>query len=137
MPRKKRASPARLPELSRLEVEVMDVIWRLGECSSAEATSAVARKRPLAPTTVRTVLANLRKKGYIEPIPTIERNFRWKPAVDRQSVVRRTVRTLVAGLFGGSPRHAIACLLNEERLTDADLAEIRAMLDHHSARDQP
>ena len=61
------------PELSRLELEIMDVVWELGDCSSAEVIAAYRKKRPLAPTTIRTVLTNLRKKGYLEPIPTIER----------------------------------------------------------------
>jgi len=121
-----------LPELSRLETEVMDVIWGLGECSSAEVTAEFTKKRPLAPTTIRTVLANLRKKGYLEPVATIERGFRLRATVNRDSVARRTLKSLVASLFGGSPRQAIAYLLKHEEIDDGDLAEIRRMLDQHT-----
>ena len=38
------------PELSRLELEIMDVVWELGDCSSAEVITAYRKKRPLAPT---------------------------------------------------------------------------------------
>src|SRR5687768_9091847 len=96
------------PELSRLEMEIMDVVWELGECSSAEVTAAYTKKRSLAPTTIRSVLANLRKKGYLEPVPTIERGFRLRALVNRDSVARRTLRGLVRSLFGGSPQTAIA-----------------------------
>ncbi len=85
--------------------------------------------RRLAPTTIRTVLANLRKKGYLKPVPTIERGFRLRPTVERDSVVRRTLKSLVAGLLGGSPRQAIAYLLKDENLNDADLEEIRRLVD--------
>lgn len=117
------------PELSRLETEIMNVIWDLGECSSAEVTAEFSRKRALAPTTIRTVLANLRKKGYLEPVPTIERGFRLRATVGRDSVAKRTLKGLVASLFGGSPRQAIAYLLKEEEINAGDLAEIRRMLD--------
>jgi len=115
----------------------MNVIWDLGECSSAEVTAVFTRKRPLAPTTIRTVLANLRKKGYLEPVPSIERGFRLRATVDRESVARRTLKALVSSLFGGSPRQAIAYLLKHEEISDSDRAEIRQMLDLHPQGKHP
>lgn len=112
-----------------MELEIMDVVWNLGDCSSAEVIAAHTKRRPLAATTIRTVLANLRKKGYLEPIPTIERGFRLRAVVNRDSVARRTLKGLVGTLFGGSPRQAIAYLLKDEDIDEADLAEIRRMID--------
>jgi len=134
MPRPKKTDSRERPELSRLETEIMDVVWRLGECSSAEVIDTYAKassstSRRLAPTTIRTVLANLRKKGYLKPVPTIEPGFRLRPTIERDSVVRRTLKSLVAGLLGGSPRQAIAYLLKDENLNDADLEEIRRLVD--------
>jgi len=120
---------ADLPELSRLELSVMATVWELGDCSSAEVIAAFTKRRRLAVTTIRTVLANLRKKGYLEPIPTIERGFRLRARVTRDAVAGRTLRGLVGSLFGGSPRQAIAYLLKNERLDEAELKEIRRLLD--------
>ena len=122
---------AELPELSRLELAVMGVVWELGDCSSAEVIAAFTKRRRLAVTTIRTVLANLRKKGYLEPIPTIERGFRLRARVTRDAVAGRTLRGLVGSLFGGSPRQAIAHLLKDERLNETELKEIRRLLDEH------
>ena len=129
MARKPRRAPADRPPLSPLELEVMDLVWSLGECTSAQVTGEFQRKRPLAPTTIRTVLTSLRVKGYIEPIPTISRGFTWRPVVPRESVARRSLRELVAALLGNSPRQAIAYLLDESDMTDHELDEIRRMLD--------
>jgi len=117
------------PELSRLELEIMDVVWELGDCSSAEVIAAYQKKRQLAPTTIRTVLANLRKKGYLEPIPTIERGFRIRAIVNRESVAQRLMKSLLNCLFSNSPRQAIAYLLKEENVTAADLDEIRRLIE--------
>lgn len=117
------------PDLSRLELEIMDVVWDLGDCSSAEVIEAYAKKRPLAPTTIRSVLSNLRKKGYLEPIPTIERGFRLRALVNRESVASRTLKELLGILFGGSPRQAIAYLLKEQDIDEADLEAIRRIID--------
>jgi predicted transcriptional regulator len=126
---KRGSGKVELPEMSRLELAIMDVVWRLGDCSSAEVIAEFTKRRRLAETTIRTVLANLRKKGYLEPIPTIERGFRLRARVTRDAVAGRTLRGLVANLFGGSPREAIAHLLQDERLDDAELKEIRRLLD--------
>lgn len=122
----------RLPELSRLEQEVMRVVWQLGECSSADVIEVYTRERALAKTTIRTVLANLRKKGYLELAPSIERGHRLRPAVAREQVARRSLRSLVTNLFNGSPRHAIAYLLNESDIAAADLEEIRRMIERRT-----
>jgi BlaI family transcriptional regulator, penicillinase repressor len=121
-------SNANLPELSRLEQEVMNIVWQLEECSSAEVIEAYARERQLAKTTIRTVLTNLRKKGYLEKVPTVERGFRLRPVVSRETVARRTLKNMVGTLFGGSPRYVVSCLLKESKLNEAELEEIRRML---------
>lgn len=126
------SNPGRQPEpeseLSRLEMEVMDEVWKLGECSTSEVVEAFVKRRPLAATTVRTVLANLRTKGYVEAVPTVERGLRIKPAVDREPVIRRTLERLRDSLFGGSPRQAIAFLLAAEDISDDELDELGSLI---------
>ncbi|MBI4581435.1 MAG: BlaI/MecI/CopY family transcriptional regulator [Planctomycetes bacterium] len=117
------------PQLSRLELEVMDVVWDLGECTSAQVIEAFCRKRRLAPTTIRTVLASLRKKGYMEAVPTIERGFRLRATVARDAVARGSLRRLLGSLFKGSPREVVACLLDDAELSDEELDEIRRMIE--------
>jgi predicted transcriptional regulator len=127
MTKKNRAKD--LPDLSRLEQEIMSVVWDLGECSSAEVIEAYTQKRELAKTTIRTVIANLLKKGYIEQVPSMERGYRYRACVSRDAVAKRSLKQLVSGLFSGSPRQAIAYLLKEQGIENGDLDEIRKMLD--------
>ena len=120
-----------LKELSDLELAVMDVVWELGEPSSAEVVERFTARRPLAATTIRTVLASIEKKGYLERMPTIERGLRYRPRVSREAVAGRSMRKLVSTLFGGSPRHAVAYLVNQGDLEEADLDEIGRMIETH------
>ena len=116
-------------ELSPLEQDVMNVVWELGECSSAEVIVSFKKTRKLADTTIRTVLANLRKKGYLKPVPTIERGFRLKPCVSREEVAHRSVGKLLSNFFGGSPKQAISFLLKDERIDHEEMEEIRRLLE--------
>lgn len=134
MTEKKRPSKQSRPALSSLELDVMDVVWELGDCTSAQVIEAFARKRPLAPTTIRTVLTNLRNKGYIKPIPTIGRGFMFRPTVPRESVARRSLKELLTSLFRNSPRQAIAYLLDDANVTEDELDEIRRMIDERKRK---
>lgn len=123
-------------ELSDLELAVMDVVWELGECSSADVVERFSARRALAPTTIRTVLATIEKKGYLERVPTVERGLRFRPRVAREDVAGRSLRKLVGNLFGGSPQHAIAWLLREEEMADAELDELRRMIEARKRREE-
>ncbi len=119
----------KLAPLSRLELDVMDVVWSLGDCTSAQVTAEFTKKRRLAPTTIRTVLSKLRTKGYIKPVPTIGRGFLLRPTVARENVARRTLRGFVASLCEGSPLQAVAYLLENAEIDKGELDEIRRLIE--------
>ncbi len=123
-----------LPDLSDLELDIMNSVWELGECSSAEVIAAVCKTRQLADTTIRTVLSNIRKKGYIEQIPSLERGFRFRPTVPREKVARRSLKKLIGSLFEGSARGAIMQLISDETIDEDDLREIRKIIDQRKAK---
>ena len=130
MARKKKTGRAgERPPLSSLELDVMLVVWELGDCTSAEVTEAFRKKRDLAPTTIRTVLSKLRTKGYVRPIPTVGRGFLLRATVKRETVAKRSLHGLLSSFFENSPPQAIAYLLDDSRTTDEDVKEIRRMLD--------
>jgi len=45
------------------------------------------------------------------------------------------MKELIGKLFSGSPRKAIAHLLDDESIDAGELAEIRKMLDRHDSED--
>jgi predicted transcriptional regulator len=75
------------------------------------------------------VLAKLRAKGYLKPVPTIGRGFLLRPTVERRAIEHSTLKSLVASFFEGSPQQAIASLLDASKISNADLDEIRRMID--------
>jgi BlaI family transcriptional regulator, penicillinase repressor len=117
------------PPLSPLELEVMNLVWDLGECSSATLVEQFTKRKPLAATTIRTVLANIEKKRYIERVPTTERGLRYRPRFPRETVAMQTLRQLVSRLFGGSSKLAIARLLDDEKLDRAELDELEKLIE--------
>lgn len=119
----------RLPPLSPLELEVMDVVWDLGSCSTTDIVERFSNVRRLAPTTIRTVLSNIEEKGYLKRVPTTERAIHYRPTRDREGVAKQSLRPLLGRLFGGSPKAAIAHLIANETLDERELDELREMLE--------
>jgi len=116
-------------DLSPLELDVMNIIWELGECTSADVIVAYQARRPLANTTIRTVLANIRKKGYLEVVPSVEPRIRFRPTVSKRAVAKKSVRHLLSSMFGGSPGEAIQFMLEEEAIDDEEMAAIRELIE--------
>lgn len=75
------------PQLGRLEAEVMEVLWTAGRpCSVREVLDALNGRldRPLAYTTVMTVLARLTEKGVLDRTAQ-GRAFLYVPAVSDEA----------------------------------------------------
>ncbi len=134
MARKPKHAAAGSPELTPLELTIMQIVWERDNATAAEVGQALQEKRPLADTTIHTVFANLRKKGYVEPIPTVERALRFAPCVRREQVAGRWLTGLMRDFFGGSAPRLMAHLIEEEKVDEAELAEIRKLLQSGSRK---
>jgi len=95
-----------------LELECLDVLWRLGESNVRTVQEALAAHRPLAYTTVMTMLERLARKQLVTRRKT-GRHFVYTPEVDRDTVRNRALRQLLDSLFDGS-REELAGFLNAD-----------------------
>ncbi len=129
MARRKKDNGDPLQGLTELELEIMQVIWSKGDATAAEVTEHLRGSRSLAETTVHTVLASLRKKGVIEPIPTIERAARYRATIEKRQVADRRLKGVLADFFGGSPQRMVLHLLKEKSLDEKELQEIRQLFE--------
>lgn len=95
----RRALPECLP--TPLELDCLKALWALGEANGREVRSHLAHTRPLAYTTVMTVLDRLARKGGVGR-RKVGRSFLYYPTQDRETLRQRAVRQVVESLFDGS-----------------------------------
>jgi BlaI family transcriptional regulator, penicillinase repressor len=106
--------------LSKFELEIMEILWQLGETSVREVQEAIhERKRP-AYTTVQTIFARLEEKKAVRRTRKIGNAFLFEPLITRKSVYRRMIDDFL-GLFGGSAEPVVSHLLETGKLTLEDL----------------
>lgn len=91
--------------LGELEGAVMEVVWRSsGPLTVREVLAEITKVRPLAYTTVMTVLDNLYRKGWV----TRKRHARaylYSPSASREEAAARALRELLAST--GNPDGAL------------------------------
>ncbi len=116
--------------ITRFELEILDILWRLGEASVREVCDALAEKKRPAYTTVQTIVQRLEQKGAVRRTRKIGNALMFEPAVTRKSAYRRVLDDLLE-LFGGSAQPVVAQLLESGKLT---LEDLKALEQHETAR---
>lgn len=119
---------ARHPSLTPAELEVMREIWARGEVTVRDVYEAVREHRPIAYTTVLTVMKVLEQKGHLRK-STRNRAHVYRAARTEAVVMRSMVREFVERVFGGAARPLLVHLVEDRRLTRRELAELTRMLD--------
>ena len=113
--------------LTATELEMMNVIWRIGPCSVLQVVEQLRSERELAYTSVSTIVRILEQKGYV--ISSKEgRGHLYEAAVSKEDYQRSKVRRMVTSVFDNTPALLVRRLLDTESLSSDDLAQIRALL---------
>ena len=120
------------PRLGRVETQIMQVLWERGEATAREVTDALNTARPVAHSTVQTLLRELEAKGAVAH-EAQGRTFLFRPLVPQTDARRQATRDLVARLFGDSAVGLVAYLLQHEKLSSEDLTRIRKIIDEEEA----
>lgn len=112
--------------LTPLELELMKVLWRLGQGTVQQVQEALPGE-PLAYTTVQTMLNVLEAKGKLERGKQ-QRAFVYRPKESRGQAITSTLKDLTDRLFNGSAEELVLGLLETKQLTPARLAKLQAKL---------
>lgn len=111
--------------LTKLELQVMQVIWRQGTSTVGVVREALTQD--LAYTTVQTMLNILERKGKL----TRElqgRAFVYSAAVTEANAVRHAVRDLVDRMFGGSSEELVMNLIRSKDIDAERIAKLSKKL---------
>lgn len=113
--------------LTRAELRVMKVVWQHGRAAArdvVEATAALGWR----PSTVKTLLRRLVEKGHLRAT-RVGNSFLYEPAEAPVSTLRRALDAVLDHVHDGLTAPLLAHLVERSDLTDAELAQLRALLD--------
>lgn len=114
-------------QLAELQLAIMQVLWRQREATVAEVRKALEPGRRLAHTTVGTMLAKMEEKGHVKHRSVGNANV-YRAAIRQDQVSQSMIADLTERLFGGDVKQMVCHLLDDDELTEDDLAELRRMI---------
>jgi predicted transcriptional regulator len=115
------------PVLAAQELEIMKVVWSSGASTVRDVYEALLERRKIAYTTVMTMMNILEQKGYLKKTQR-DRAYVYQAARPEKQVIRGMVREFVDRVFNGSAEPLLLHLVEDRRLSQEDLDQIRSML---------
>lgn len=123
-------------QISDAEWIVMNLVWDSGPIEAAEAIEHTAAANGWSAATVKTMLHRLVRKGALQADAN-GKKYVYRAAVSREDCVRRASRSFIDRVFGGHAAPALLHLVGASKLSPAEIAQIRELLDakHLSGKD--
>ena len=107
--------------LTRLELKIMQVIWKRGGCTVSDVQAEM--KPALAYTTVQTMLNILERKGKLKR--ELEgRAYVYSARVTEEKALGQSLRDLIDRMFGGSSEELVMSLLKSRQIDAHRLAKL-------------
>ena len=121
--------------LSPAQLEIMNLVWDAGAggIGIADLWRMLSKRRKIARNTVQTTVARLHARGMLRARPA-GNAFVYTASQPRQRLLGRFVTRLIDNAFGGSKRALMLALLEDEKLSPKEAAEIRELIDRAEAK---
>ncbi len=115
-------------KLSESQLKVMKVLWRHQKLSVAEVHQEMRQQKPVALTTVATLLKRLAEKGVVG-FEKQGRQLLYYPQISEKETRRSMLASLLNSLFDGSPSELVHHLVAEDEIEQDDLDRIQQLLN--------
>jgi BlaI family penicillinase repressor len=112
--------------LTQRELDIMSVLWDLGEATVAEVRDRV--DPDLAYTSISSMIRTLEIKGYVSHRRGEGKTHVYFPVVDAETAGASTLSRVLDKIYGGSPIKLLAHLVEKRRLSEKELARMRELL---------
>ena len=118
-----------MPSVSDAELEVLKVLWASGPATVRDVAKTLrGQRRRLAYNTVLTLLSRLREKGFVEADRRDTAHV-FRASVSRDELVGSSLSALADRVCDGTASPLLLALVRDPRLSSADIAHLRKMLD--------
>jgi BlaI family penicillinase repressor len=116
------------PTLTPQELAIMKVVWAMKRATVRQVYETLREKRPIAYTTVMTMMKILEDKGYLKKA-LVERAHVYQPVKPRQQVIGAMVRDFLDRVFDGVPDRLLVHLAKDGGLTDKQKRIVNQLIE--------
>jgi BlaI family penicillinase repressor len=121
-----------LPAISDAELVVMKVVWDRPPVTANRVVEALANESDWKPKTIQTLLSRLVRKRALA-FERRGREYWFRPLINAEDFVHAASRSFLHRLFDGELAPFLACFVEREELSPAEIKELRRILDNKSS----
>lgn len=117
----------KLPQISEAEYEVMKIIWENAPISTNDVIEKLTPISKWSPKTIQTMLLRLVKKEAL----SYEKNSRvfvYTPLIQQSEYLDFENKSFLNRFYNGELNSMVLSFLENDKLTDTDIAELRKIL---------
>jgi len=116
-----------LPRISDAELVVMKVVWDRAPITANQVVSALENQRHWRPKTIHTLLSRLVRKRALA-FDKKGREYHFRPLLEAAEYAHAVSRSFLSRFFDGQVAPFLACFLEREKLSKAEIEELRRIL---------
>lgn len=117
-----------MEELTKAEERIMQVIWKLQKAFVKDIIDELDEEPKPPYNTISSIVRLLDKKGYIS-YKAYGKTYEYFPTITKEDYTKTTFSKMFSGYFDSSPASLLSFMVKEEKLSAADIAELRALID--------
>ncbi len=125
----------RIPKLTKLELQIMEVLWNRGPCAIREIQEAFPKRNRPAYSTIQTTVYRLEGKKTLRRIKKISHAHIFEASISRGAAQGRLIDDLLS-LFGDRLQPVMAHLIESRKLTLDDVRQAEKALQSLREQDE-
>jgi len=118
--------------LTQRELDIMSVLWDLGEATVNEVRDRV--DPDLAYTSISSMIRTLELKGYVSHKRGEGKTHVYFPVIEPEKAGESALSRVLEKIYGGSPIKLLAHLVEQNRLSEKEIARMRELLSKPAKR---
>ena len=116
-----------MQKLTKAEEDIMQLLWEVERGTVSDLLERCPEPKP-PHSTVSSVVRILEKKGFVDH-KAYGKTYEYFPLVKREDYGQNSLGDLLRNYFDGSVPRLVSHLTEAEKLSEAELAELRRILD--------
>jgi predicted transcriptional regulator len=110
--------------LTPAEAQIMDCVWELGEATVRDVKEKLERTKPVAYTTVQTMMSIMRDKRFLASRREGRADV-YTPLVGREEMGRSRLRDVIQLFFSGSAAALVSNLIESDEVSEEEIEAMR------------
>lgn len=118
-----------MEDLTKTEERIMQIIWQLERCFVKDIIDRLDDDPKPPYTTISSVVRILENKGFVDH-KAYGKTHEYFPVISREEFGKFSFKRMFREYFAGKPEKVLSFMLEDEKLSDADIEQLKKFIDH-------